>query len=139
MALTADVPKIARVAGLGVVKLAAASGRPICVIAIATSRRITLKNWDRTTVHLPFGRGAILGELLSVIPLIERLHAKGFAVLCTSGTVTSANVASERLPDGVIHQYVPIDAPRFVARFFNHWRPDLALFVESELWPNRII
>jgi lysophospholipid acyltransferase (LPLAT)-like uncharacterized protein len=58
VALTADVPKIARVAGLGIVKLASASGRPIYPIAIATKRRFELDNWDRTAINLPFGRGA---------------------------------------------------------------------------------
>jgi lysophospholipid acyltransferase (LPLAT)-like uncharacterized protein len=58
IALSADVPKVARVAGLGIVKLAQASGRPIYPSAIATSRRIVLDNWDRTTINLPFGRGA---------------------------------------------------------------------------------
>jgi 3-deoxy-D-manno-octulosonic-acid transferase len=83
--------------------------------------------------------GASVGELLAVIPLIERIHHKEFAVLCTSGTVSSAQVAEQRLPKAVIHQFVPIDAPRFVERFYDHWRPDLALFVESDLWPNLII
>ena len=58
VALTADVPKVARVAGLGIVKLASASGRPIYPVAIATRRRVELENWDRTTINLPFGRGA---------------------------------------------------------------------------------
>jgi len=57
VALTADIPKVARVAGLGIVKLASASGRPIYPIAIATRRRVELKNWDRTTINIPFGRG----------------------------------------------------------------------------------
>jgi lysophospholipid acyltransferase (LPLAT)-like uncharacterized protein len=57
IALTADIPKVARVAGLGIVKLASASGRPIYPIAIATRRRLELKNWDRTAINLPFGRG----------------------------------------------------------------------------------
>jgi 3-deoxy-D-manno-octulosonic-acid transferase len=83
--------------------------------------------------------GASVGELLTVIPLIERIREKEFNVLCTSGTVTSANLAERRLPDGAIHQFVALDAPRFVKRFFNHWRPDLALFVESDLWPNLIM
>ncbi|HEY2230044.1 MAG TPA: 3-deoxy-D-manno-octulosonic acid transferase [Xanthobacteraceae bacterium] len=83
--------------------------------------------------------GASVGELNAVIPLIERIHSKDFAVLCTSGTVSSAQVAEQRLPKAIIHQFVPFDAPRFVARFFDHWRPDLALFVESDLWPNLII
>jgi len=83
--------------------------------------------------------GASVGELLAVIPLIERIRDKEFSVLCTSGTVTSANLAEQRLPPGAIHQFVPLDAPRFVNRFFDHWRPDLALFVESDLWPNLIM
>ena len=83
--------------------------------------------------------GASVGELLAVGPLVERIRAKDFAVLCTSGTVSSAQVAVQRFPKTVIHQFVPIDAPRFVERFFDHWKPDLALFVESDLWPNLII
>jgi len=60
MAMTADVPKIARVAGLGVVKLAQHSGRPIYPVAIASSRRKELKNWDRTAINLPFSRIAMV-------------------------------------------------------------------------------
>jgi lysophospholipid acyltransferase (LPLAT)-like uncharacterized protein len=67
VALTADVPKVARVVGLGIVKLAQMSGRPIYPIAIATSRRYELDNWDRTTVNLPFGRGgAVAGAPIHV-------------------------------------------------------------------------
>jgi 3-deoxy-D-manno-octulosonic-acid transferase len=82
--------------------------------------------------------GASVGEMLAAVPLIERLRAQDFAVLVTSGTVTSAALAEQRLPDGVLHQFVPLDAPRFVRRFLDHWRPGLALFVESDLWPNLI-
>ena len=60
VALTADVPKISRIAGLGIVKLAQYSGRPIYSVAIASSRRIELKNWDRTAINLPFGRIAFV-------------------------------------------------------------------------------
>jgi 3-deoxy-D-manno-octulosonic-acid transferase len=60
-------------------------------------------------------------------------------VLVTTGTVTSAEVARTRLPAGVIHQFAPLDAPRYAARFLDHWRPDLAMFVESDLWPNLIL
>jgi 3-deoxy-D-manno-octulosonic-acid transferase len=82
--------------------------------------------------------GASVGEMLAAVPLIERLRAQDFAVLVTSGTVTSAALAEQRLPGGVVHQFIPLDAPRFVHRFLEHWRPDLALFVESDLWPNLI-
>ena len=83
--------------------------------------------------------GASIGELISVLPLIERIHARGINVLVTSGTVTSGGLAEQRLPRGVIHQFVPIDVPMFVRRFLDNWQPDLALFVESELWPNIMI
>ena len=67
VALTADVPKRSRVAGLGIIMLARESGRPIMPFAMATSRYIQLHNWDRTTINLPFGRGAIVGiEILHV-------------------------------------------------------------------------
>ena len=61
MALTADVPKRSRVAGLGIIMLARESGRPIMPFAMATSRFVQLKNWDRTTINLPFGRGVLVG------------------------------------------------------------------------------
>jgi 3-deoxy-D-manno-octulosonic-acid transferase len=83
--------------------------------------------------------GASVGEVLTVIPLIERIRSKEFGVLCTSGTVTSANLAQDRLPPGAIHQFITLDAPRFVKRFLDHWHPDLAIFVESDLWPNLIV
>src|SRR5215467_3234868 len=69
MALTADIPKVARVAGLGIIKLAQLSGRPIYPVAIATSRRIMLRNWDRSAINLPFGRVAIVsGDPVRVSP-----------------------------------------------------------------------
>jgi 3-deoxy-D-manno-octulosonic-acid transferase len=82
---------------------------------------------------------ASIGELISVLPLIERIHGREVNVLVTSGTVTSGGLAEQRLPRGVIHQFVPIDVPKYVRRFLEHWQPDLALFVESELWPNIMI
>jgi 3-deoxy-D-manno-octulosonic-acid transferase len=83
--------------------------------------------------------GASVGEMLAVVPLIARIRSLGFAVLVTSGTVTSAALAESRLPAGTLHQFIPLDAPRYVGRFLDHWRPDLALFVESDLWPNLIL
>jgi 3-deoxy-D-manno-octulosonic-acid transferase len=83
--------------------------------------------------------GASVGELVAAMPLIARIRAQAFNILVTTGTVTSAALAEKRLPPGVIHQFVPLDAPAFVARFLDHWRPNLALLVESDLWPNTII
>ena len=62
IAMTADVPKVARVAGLGIVKLAQHSGRPIYAGALATQHRIELDNWDRSAVNLPFGRSALVAR-----------------------------------------------------------------------------
>ncbi len=93
----------------------------------------------RPSGPLVWTHGASVGEMLSLMPLVEHLRAKGFAVLMTSGTVTSAKLAERRLPPGVIHQFIPIDTPKFIIRFLEHWRPNLALFSESDLWPNLII
>src|SRR3954452_20854512 len=83
--------------------------------------------------------GASVGEVLAAAALIERLRALNLRVLLTSGTVTSAAIVAKRFPPDVIHQYVPYDSPRYVARFLDHWRPSLALFIESDLWPNLIL
>jgi 3-deoxy-D-manno-octulosonic-acid transferase len=80
--------------------------------------------------------GASVGEFVAVLPLVERIRARGFAVLMTTGTVTSAELAGRRLPAGALHQFIPLDMPSFITRFLDYWRPSLALFVESELWPN---
>jgi lysophospholipid acyltransferase (LPLAT)-like uncharacterized protein len=68
VALTADVPKRARAAGLGIIMLARESGRPIMPFAMVTSRYWRLKNWDRTTINLPFGRGALVGGEIIMVP-----------------------------------------------------------------------
>ncbi|HEY8565539.1 MAG TPA: 3-deoxy-D-manno-octulosonic acid transferase [Beijerinckiaceae bacterium] len=90
-------------------------------------------------VPLVWVHGASLGETLAVLPVVERLAQQGLAVLVTSGTRTSAELVARRLPPGAAHQYVPLDVPRYVARFLDHWRPDLALFAESEIWPNMLL
>jgi 3-deoxy-D-manno-octulosonic-acid transferase len=83
--------------------------------------------------------GASVGEMLAIVPIAEHIDSRGFNVLVTSGTVTSAQLAEWRLPSGVLHQFVPYDTPGFVARFLDHWQPDLAIFAESDLWPNLIM
>ncbi len=76
IAMTADVPKTARVAGLGIVTLARISGRPIAPTAVATSRRFDFSSWDRASIGKPFGRGAIVvGEL------IQRSRRRGRAAM----------------------------------------------------------
>jgi lysophospholipid acyltransferase (LPLAT)-like uncharacterized protein len=87
VALTADVPKRSRIAGLGIIMLARESGRPIMPFAMATSRYWRLKNWDRTTINLPFGRGALVGGEIIMVPpdadaaTMEQLRARLEATL----------------------------------------------------------
>ncbi len=83
--------------------------------------------------------GASVGEVLAAAALIERLREMNLRILLTSGTVTSADIVAKRFPPDIIHQYIPYDSPRFVARFLAHWKPSLALFIESDLWPNLIL
>jgi 3-deoxy-D-manno-octulosonic-acid transferase len=254
--MTADVPGsgAARRAGLGVVMIARASGKPVMPLAIATSRYVALNTWSRMTLNLPWSslgfavgevvhvprdaRGdqleayrqaverslnaataiafaragadparatpdfatapgprlkayraltslarplaplllglrrrqgkedpsrlperlgrpsaprpagrlawfhaASVGETLSILPLIsalaERRHSLSF--LLTTGTVTSAKLAAQRLGPRTLHQYAPLDVPEYVRSFLDHWRPDLAVFTESEIWPNLIL
>jgi 3-deoxy-D-manno-octulosonic-acid transferase len=254
--MTADVPGSgeARRAGLGVVMVARASGKPIMPFAIATSRYVAFNTWSRMTLNLPWsnlgfavgevvhvphnarsdeletyrqaverslnaatapayaragadparatpgfvappgpkleayrtltslarplaplilrlrrrqgkedpsrlperlgrpsaprpaGRlawfhAASVGETLPILPLIsalaERRHSLSF--LLTTGTVTSAKLAAQRLGPRTLHQFAPLDVPGCVRRFLHHWRPDLAVFTESEIWPNLIL
>lgn len=98
----------------------------------------------RTDKERPHGtliwlHGASVGETQMIRPVIDRLlENPKRSVLVTSGTVTAAKLLAEQLPDRAIHQYAPLDTPRATARFMAHWRPDLAVFIESELWPNLI-
>ena len=80
-------------------------------------------------------------ETNAVVPVVHALAERrpDVRLLLTTGTVTSAELAKHRLPEGAIHQYVPLDVPAHVARFLDHWRPDVALFTESEIWPSLIL
>ena len=95
-----------------------------------------LKRPNRPLVWL---HGASVGEAVTLLPLVSRLQKRGFAVLVTSGTVTSAKLLADRLPGGAMHQYVPLDVPRYIRRFLDHWRPELGMICESEIWPNLLI
>ncbi len=254
--MTADVPGgEPRRAGLGVVMIARASGKPIMPLAIATSRYFSLNTWSRMTINLPWSRmgfavgdiihvprdadpdelegyrlaveaslnaataiaygragadparatpgfitppglrlkayrsltalarplapyilrmrqrrgkedvaerlpermgrpsavrpagrivwvhAASVGETISILPLIAALAEQrpSLSFLLTTGTVTSAQLAAQRLPPRTLHQYVPLDVPQYMRSFLDHWRPDLAILTESEIWPNLIL
>ncbi len=137
--------------GLRVYRLLAAGAAPLTHMLLARRARQGKEDTARLAERRGLARlarphgpvvwvhGASVGELSSVVPLIERIAKRGIGVLVTSGTVASSEIADERLPRGVIHQFVPLDVPHYVRGFLDHWRPDLVLFVEAELWPNMII
>jgi 3-deoxy-D-manno-octulosonic-acid transferase len=95
----------------------------------------------RPSAPLVWLHAASVGEASSVLALIERILAErpGIEVLMTTGTVAAARLAADRLPARTQHQFVPVDVPRAVERFLDHWHPDLAIWVESELWPNLVL
>ena len=106
VALTADVPKRSRIAGLGIIMLARESGRPIMPFAMATSRFLRLKNWDRTTINLPFGRGALVGGDIIMVPpdagaeTMEELRARLEATL---NDATRRAYAQVGRPEEAVH------------------------------------
>lgn len=102
--------------------------------------RLGRANLPRPEGRVAWLHGVSVGESLSLLTLIDCLRSErpDALVLVTSGTRASAEVLARRLPAGAAHQYAPLDTPAAVARFLDHWRPDLGVFVESELWPNLI-
>jgi len=140
------------VSWLGAYRLATRAALP--VITLFLGARTRRGKEDPARRHERFGRpnrprpngpliwahAASVGESLSLLPLIDRLLERlpMAEMLVTSGTVTSATLLAQRLPARAFHQYVPIDHPAAVAGFLGHWRPDLAVWVESELWPNLV-
>lgn len=83
---------------------------------------------------------ASVGEAVGLLTLIRALRETrpDLTLLMTTGTVTSADAMARRLPEGVIHQFVPADRPVWVRRFLDHWRPDLGIWMESDLWPSLV-
>ncbi|MEP2943741.1 MAG: 3-deoxy-D-manno-octulosonic acid transferase [Hyphomicrobiales bacterium] len=96
--------------------------------SVNTSNRICI--W----VH-----AASLGETRAVLPLIRHFIEMRFEVVFTTVTVTAARIAEIELPKGATHQYAPLDLKPFLKRFLKHWKPSIAIFVESELWPTTIM
>ncbi len=103
--------------------------------------RLGQANVARPNGVLCWFHAASVGETNAVLPVIEALGAArpDLNFLLTTGTVTSAGLAERRLGPRAVHQYVPLDAPEYAARFLQHWQPDLAVFTESEIWPSLIL
>jgi 3-deoxy-D-manno-octulosonic-acid transferase len=97
-----------------------------------------------TTVARPSGpliwaHAVSVGETVAISPLLESLADDGLNIVLTTGTVTSAKMVSDRLSGRLIHQYVPLDLQPAISKFLNHWKPDLAIIAESEIWPMTIL
>lgn len=138
--------------GLKIYRSVSKAGAPIARFALKQRLRAGKEDPDRIDERkgvagrprpdgpLIWIHGASVGESLSIIPLVEKLQRDGgVSFLVTTGTVTSAKLMEERLPAGAFHQFIPLDHPAFVDAFMDHWRPDAAIFVESEFWPNLIL
>ncbi|HET6928420.1 MAG TPA: glycosyltransferase N-terminal domain-containing protein [Hyphomicrobiaceae bacterium] len=139
--------------GLGIYRTLTSYARPLAPLLLGVRARRGKEEPSRRNERLgqpsikrPAGRlawfhAASVGETNAVLPLMAALATErpSLSFLLTTGTVTSAKLAGLRLGPRAVHQYAPLDAPQFVASFLNHWRPDLAVFTESEIWPNLIL
>ncbi|MBE6445282.1 MAG: 3-deoxy-D-manno-octulosonic acid transferase [Alphaproteobacteria bacterium] len=101
------------------------------------NERVGRPKMQRPEGKLIWLHGASVGESISMLPLIQKIldTYPDAHVMVTTGTVTSADVMSKRLPERAFHQFIPIDNPFFTTRFIKHWQPNVALWFESELWP----
>ncbi len=91
--------------------------------------------------NLIWFHGSSVGEILSIIPLIEKLEKKKSIdkILVTSSTLSSSKVLSKFKLKKTIHQFFPIDSNTLTIKFLNYWNPSIAIFIESEIWPNMIV
>lgn len=103
--------------------------------------RLGFAGRPRPDGQLAWIHAASVGETNAILPLIDNIldANSNVHILLTTGTRTSAEVAAQRLPPRAMHQYVPLDVPQYVKRFLDHWRPSLAIFTESDIWPNLIL
>ena len=102
------------------------------------------ERFGRTSVARPEGplvwiHAVSVGEAQAVMSIADHLADRSLPVLLTTGTMTAAAITRERLGDKVIHQYAPLDLANAAGRFLDHWRPDLVIFSESEIWPTTMI
>ena len=125
---------------LGLPLMRRAVGRKLAEAGVGPER--IAERDGRASVSRPAGQvvwihGVSIGESLSAMPLAEAIVQAhpDWHVLLTSGTASSAGVVAQRLPARTIHQFAPLDAAPAVRRFLDHWRPGLAIFIESEFWP----
>jgi 3-deoxy-D-manno-octulosonic-acid transferase len=138
LAVWAGLTQISRPALRVMLRRRAGRGKEI---ALRLPEREAIDGTARPEGRLIWLHAASLGETVSILPVLSALAREPGLILLTTGTVTSQRLLAQRLPDlglaeRVIHRFIPLDVPAWGARFLDHWRPDAAGFVESEIWPN---
>ena len=85
--------------------------------------------------------GASVGELQSIIPLLEKLvkNKRIKKILITSNTLSSSKIIQNFKSKKIIHQFFPIDTNFYTKKFINYWNPTAVFFIDSEIWPNMLI
>jgi len=98
-------------------------------------------NKKKTKGKLIWFHGASVGELQSIVPLLEKLEKskKISQILITSNTLSSSKIISKIKLKKISHQFFPVDNNLIIKKFINNWKPSLALFIDSEVWPNTLI
>ena len=106
---------------------------------IRKKERFGIVDFDKKANNYIWFHAASVGELLSIQPLVKKLLNENYEILITTTTVSSAKLFKKIFPNGVQHQYIPYDIPKYTKRFLNSFNIQLAIFVESEIWPNFIL
>ncbi len=110
-------------------------------VAARRQERFGVASMARPAGRLVWVHAASVGETNAALPVIAAMREarEDLSFLLTTGTLTSASLAAARLGPRSLHQFVPLDSPKYARRFLDHWKPDLAVFTESEIWPNLIL
>jgi len=108
--------------------------------AVRFKEKFSIHTKKKLVGKLIWFHGASVGEILSVIPLIEKLEKKNNIrqILVTSNTLSSSKILSDYKLKKTIHQFFPIDTNHHSNKFLNYWKPSIAIFIDSEIWPNMI-
>ena len=104
------------------------------------AERYGTSNVKRKKGKVIWFHAASIGESLSILPLLSKLNSDKSIdqIILTTGTVTSANILKSKLSKKIIHQYIPFDVSIWCSRFLNFWKPNLILWIESDIWPNML-
>ena len=99
--------------------------------------KICFSSKNRGSGKIIWFHGASVGEILSIVPILEKYekHKSIKKILLTTSTLSSSKVIKKLKFKKITHQFYPLDHALFVKKFLNHWKPNLAIFIESEIWP----